>query len=67
MVVTRQLPGLKGTIAAALFLSLAGSLGLAQRGGDTAQAPAAAKPECTTGQSSDRTCTRQTDPALIRS
>ena len=44
---TRQSPGVKGTIAAALFLSLAGSLGLSQRGADTAQAPAAAKPECT--------------------
>ena len=40
MVATRESPGVKGTIAAALFLSLAGSLGLSQRGADTAQAPA---------------------------
>ena len=66
MVVTRQLPGLKGTIAAALFLFLAGSLGLAQRGGDTAQAPAGAKPECTFTVQND-VATPMRDGTVLRS
>ena len=56
----------RGTIAAALFLSLAGSLGLSQRGGDTAQAPAAAKPECTFTVQND-VATPMRDGTVLRS
>ena len=66
MVATRQSPGVKGTIAAALFLSLAGSLGLSQRGADTAQAPAAAKPECTFTVQND-VATPMRDGTVLRS